>query len=587
MLILTEKPSVAKDFAAALNCSYCPSEKIYKSQDGKTIITNCVGHLYNLAEPAFYDSRFKSWKNLPILPDKFSYVVNPAAKDVEKNVIALLKKHKNNTILIATDADREGEIIARECLLKAGITDYSKIFRFWVSQALIPSVIIDGIKNAKPLSNYDKLAEEGFARQKADWLVGINVTRFITNKSGTLFPVGRVQTAVLSAIKDRCQEVKNFKKEKYYNYEAIFEIPETDIKVRGVYNENENSRFSDTSKLPEFYSLHGHKTKVLDVKKEQKEINPPLLYNLNDLQKDAFKVYGYSAEMTLSIIQNLYEKYKCVSYPRTPSRVMGEENVQLCSDLFMKFISECPEYFCLHTFGIVDGTNKRIFNDSKLEAHHAIIPLKKIPANATVEEEQIFFLILERFMLAFAPACKVEKTEIKLEIQGNNFEVKGQKVLEKGWKKFRRIEKESEPEEKTETEQELLDFDINNLHLNKVEALEKYTKPKKLFNEASILSFMENPKNEDGKKIAGLGTPATRHIFIPKLIKNNFIQMEGKNLLITSNGERLLEMLNETNFKTLANSGETRKWEEKLFENPAAFLEEITTFIKNGITEAS
>ena len=190
MLILTEKPSVAKDFAKALGCNYSSSEKVYKTSDGKTVITNCVGHLFNLAEPAAYDPKFKSWKYLPILPDEFLYAVNPTVKDVEKTVVSLLKKHKNDQILIATDADREGEIIARECLEKASISDFMKIKRFWVSQALIPSVILEGIKDAKTLNNYNNLASQGFARQKADWLIGMNATRFVTNKSGTLFPIG-------------------------------------------------------------------------------------------------------------------------------------------------------------------------------------------------------------------------------------------------------------------------------------------------------------------------------------------------------------------------------------------------------------
>ena len=218
MLILTEKPSVAKDFAKALGCSFSSAEKCFKSADGSIIITNCVGHLFQLNEPAAYNSDFKSWKKLPVIPDQFHYHVTPELKDAAKIVVGLLKAHKNDEILIATDADREGEIIARECLKAAGISDFSRIKRFWVSQALTTPVIKDGITKAKALGNYDHLADQGFSRQHSDWLVGINGTRFITNKAGTLFTVGRVQTAVLSAIDERCRNIKNFVPEKYLRF---------------------------------------------------------------------------------------------------------------------------------------------------------------------------------------------------------------------------------------------------------------------------------------------------------------------------------------------------------------------------------
>lgn len=581
MLILTEKPSVAKDFAKALGCSYSSTEKIYKSPDGKTVITNCVGHLFNLAEPASYDPKFKSWKNLPIIPNEFIYSVNPTVKDVEKSVVSLLKKHKNDQIVIATDADREGEIIARECLQKASLSDYSKIRRFWVSQALISTVIKNGLIDAKPLNDYNILASQGFSRQKADWLIGMNATRYITNMSGTLFPIGRVQTAVLSAIYDRCREVRNFKKEKYINFQGTFDVQGCTLGIKGIYTEDGRTRFPDSGKLQALRSYCGKNVILTDLGKSQKQLNPPLLYSLNDLQKDAFNYYGYSAEKTLSIVQSLYEKHKCVSYPRTPSRVMGEDNVQLCHDLFYKFISLCPVYFQLHSYGVVDGNNKRIFDDSKLEAHHAIIPLEKIPAGATVDEENIFYLILERFMLAFAPICKIETVVVKLDVQGSTFEVKGHRYTEKGWKAFRKVTNKPEPAE--DDNQELSDIDWNNLVLMKVEAIEKYTKPPKFYNEASILSFMENPKNEDGKKLIGLGTPATRHTFIPKLLKSKFIRFDGKNIQITEEGEKLLSVLSKTGFRDLADIEETTRWETRLSENPEAFLNEIKSFVVKGV----
>ncbi|MBO5526392.1 MAG: DNA topoisomerase, partial [Clostridia bacterium] len=321
MLIITEKPSVAKDFAKALACSFSASDQAYKSRDGEITIVHCVGHLFNLQQPDFYDERFKHWNQLPIIPQQFAYDINSQTKEVAKNVIQHIKNHKNDAILIATDADREGEIIARECLLASRISDYSKIKRFWVSQALTPEVILEGIKNAKPSYLYDDIAEQGFARQKADWLVGMNFTRFMTNMSGVLLTAGRVQTAILSAINNRCESIENFKSEKYYEHFGNFSDNNGNECIGIFLDETENTSFPNP--LEKLNNLSGKRASLISNKTEEKKINPPQLYNLNDLQKEAFRLYGFSAERTLQIVQKLYEEYKCVSYPRTPSKVMG------------------------------------------------------------------------------------------------------------------------------------------------------------------------------------------------------------------------------------------------------------------------
>ena len=469
MLILTEKPSVAKDFAKALGCNFSSADKCFKSADGSIFITNCVGHLFELNEPAAYNPEFKSWKKLPVIPEQFHYHVSHDLKDAAKIVVGLLKSHKNDEILIATDADREGEIIARECLKAAGISDTSRIKRFWVSQALTPAVIKGGISEAKALGNYDLLSEQGFARQHSDWLVGINGTRFITNKAGTLFPVGRVQTAVLSAISDRCLAIKNFVPEKYYKIFGEFNPP-NGAKIKGVYVDSAgNTKLKDTTLAVELERFINSPAKCLEVKAEKKEILPPQLYSLNDLQKDAFRYFNYSAEKTLKLVQKLYEDYKCVSYPRTPSKVMGSQNVQLCSDLYQKFLTQYLEYFVLHPFYKIDAGNKRIFNDAKLEAHHAIIPLEKLPVGASGDEENIYNLILERFMLAFAPVHVYEKQSVKLGVGNYQFKVEGRKVLDEGWQKFRRFTRLLKDKNEDKEEVQILDFiDWNNLTLGSV-----------------------------------------------------------------------------------------------------------------------
>ncbi len=586
MLILTEKPSVAKDFAKALGCHFSTADKYYKDNSGSIIITNCVGHLFQLEDPVFYNPEYKSWKKLPIVPEEFHYHVTAELKDAAKVVVAQLKNHKTDEILIATDADREGEIIAQECLKAARISDYSKIKRFWVSQALTPEVIKEGIKEAKALGNYSNLAEQGFARQHSDWLVGINGTRFITNKAGSLFPVGRVQTSLLSVISERCNQIKNFKPEKYFEIYGKFNQLSGES-VKGILlNSNGDTKFKDDFPVKNSKSFVNNSAKLEELKTEKKEILPPQLYSLNDLQKDAFRYFNFSADKTLKLVQKLYEEYKCVSYPRTPSKVMGEKNIEMCRDLYQKFMRLYPEYFVLHPYYVISETNKRIFNDSKLEAHHAIVPLDKLPVGATIDEENIYNLILERFMLAFAPNYKYEKTGAKLLVGDSLFKIEGRKVIDEGWQKFRRftrvlIEKDSDSDEP----QLLENIDWNNLRLSSIDSVQKMTKAPKHYNEASILAFMENPKGEsEEKKLCGLGTPATRHTFIPKLLKSKYVEIKDKNIVITPTGEKLLQILGNTSLSSLADIGETTRWEEQLSQDPTRFEKDMKTFIRAAVT---
>lgn len=582
MLIITEKPSVAKDFAKALACSFSASDQAYKSRDREITIVHCVGHLFNLQQPDFYDERFKYWNQLPIIPQQFAYDINPQTKDVAKNVIQHIKNHKNDEILIATDADREGEIIARECLLASRISDYSKIKRFWVSQALTPEVILEGIKNAKPSSLYDDIAEQGFARQKADWLVGMNFTRFMTNMSGVLLTAGRVQTAILSAINNRCESIENFKSEKYYEHFGNFSDNNGNECIGIFLDETENTSFPNP--LEKLNNLSGKRASLISNKTEEKKINPPQLYNLNDLQKEAFRLYGFSAERTLQIVQKLYEEYKCVSYPRTPSKVMGKDNINLCKVTSSMLLSTYKSYNEAFENGNYTSSNKRVFDDSKLEAHHAIIPLEPLPYNTTIEEQSIYFLILERFFLAFGPAHIYEKQTVFLDVNGSRFKIIGRKIIDNGWKTFVTI---NTPEEKENIldSQVLSVIDWNNLNLNTITIVPKNTKAPKYFNEASILAFMENPKSiETEGKLVGLGTAATRHTFIPKLLKSKYIEFNKKDIVITELGKAFLEGLTKSPAKLLADISQTTKWEEQLKDNPELFLENIKEYIRNSVS---
>lgn len=595
MLILTEKSSVANDFAQVLNC---PKKAGYFS-DGKIEIAYCVGHLFKLHEPDFYDERFKSWKEIPCIPKQFSYEINEAVKKQAELVLALLKKHKYDEILIATDADREGEIIARECLNLAGIFDFAKIKRFWVSQALTKEVIFQGIKEAKPLSEYNQLAKNGFARQHADWLVGMNFTRYVSVAANKKLSIGRIKTALLSAIDSRCSKIENFKSEKYFEFYANFGAKRFAPSCTGIYFDKENNtKFKDNNLLSELKKLINKPVLVLEKRIEQKELQPPKLYNLNELEKDAFKNCNYSADKTLKIVQSLYEDLKCVSYPRTPSRVMGSDNVDMIIKIFDSLRTNKPDEDIREKPWLdrleeiikksdISIQNKRVFNDKQLEAHHAIIPLKPLPANATLEQKEIYYMIYNRFSLAFLPACKYEKQTYILSVDKYNFKVQGKKIENPGFKDFETCWDDCNKDELSEEIQSLENIDWNNLICTEIDAKEKFTKPPKYFNEASILAFMENPTSidENNSKLVGLGTAATRHTFIPELIANGYIKIDKKNILITELGRVVINSVRNSPIKSLTNIEETTRWETFLEENPTAFEEEIKSFIKVAVTE--
>lgn len=605
MLILTEKPSVAKDFAAALSCKFIKGA--YRNSD--TVITNCIGHLFKEEKPAHYGTDF------PMIPDHWDYCL-PEDENLAKHtkfVLSLLKEHKNDLIIIATDADREGEIIARECLQQAGINNHSNIKRFWVSQALTSDVIHEGLKNAKTLSEYDILAKQGFARQHADWLVGMNFCRYMSDAAKTKLTVGRVQTAILSAIEQRCEAIKNFVSEKYFEHYGLFRPTDvgSDVCVKGIYFEDSTTGFKDDSRTVKLKACIGKSAKLIDSKIEKKVTNPPQLYNLNAAQKDAFKFFGYSADKTLKIIQSLYEELKCVSYPRTPSRVMGSGNVELCKIKAEELCKDYPEFNGFRNSMNISLSNKRCFNDKKLEAHHALIPLKKLPDTASEEQKNIYGLILERFFAAFLPEEQWKKQTYILDVDNNRFKVTGKKVLDAGWKskdfitvlKYsksdRHVSVQREDEEPDE-EQTLENINWNELKLSDIETKEKWTKPPAYFNEASILSFMENPKemnrqvsdDEDmseptrvGRKLIGLGTAATRHTFIPYLLKRGYIELQKKNLICTELGSVLLKAVRSSSIKSLADISTTTDWEERMNDNPDKYLDDIKTFVRDSVSQ--
>jgi DNA topoisomerase-3 len=588
MLILCEKPSVAKDFAKALGAA--GKKGFYEL--GDKVITYCVGHLFELCPPEAYNPAYKKWSlsDLPIVPNPFRYDMNESTAEQTELVISLLKRHAKDDMLIATDAGREGELIARIVLQEAGITDYSRIRRFWVSEALTADVIFQGMKNAKPLAEYDGLAAQAFARQRADWLTGINLTRFMSVGSPPPpFSVGRVQTAVLAAVAARNDEIKNFVPAPYKKCEAsitskdgvtVKAFLENPATGKPVFFPADEDRLSLASKLAA--PLPVDRAKAESKRKNEK---PEKLLNITGLQKIAFKRFGYKPEETLNIAQSLYETHKCLSYPRTPSRVMGDNNV----DLFLEKFDLLKDYcrmdkeplasYCDRS--LINEKNKHIFNSSQLEDHHALIPLARLPDAANEKESNIYGVVLESFLTVCMPDFVYNSKTIRFYVENCTFVSNIREVIQKGWK----AAKKPDAPEETDEEELSAQFIEDGCTLAGIKILEKFTEPKKEFAIDTLLAFMEHPRGEDDNaKLAGLGTPATRAEIIKTLFAREYLKEEKKKLYAAGRALFLLcELDKNEHLRKITDVGTTTDWEQRLLENPQAFEKEITAFVSQCV----
>jgi DNA topoisomerase-3 len=575
MLILCEKPSVARDFAAALGAA---GKKGYYQSGGITI-TYCVGHLFEPLPPEGYDPKYQKWDlaDLPILPEIFRYRVNASAAGQAGTVLGLLKDHAGDEVLIATDAGREGELIARTALMQAGISNIGKFKRFWVSEALTHEVIASGIAAAKPLSDYNSISAQGFARQKADWLVGMNLSRLMSIGSPPPpFSVGRVQTAVLSCVAARNGEVKNFVPEPYKQLEAKV-LSGNAVAIIALL-ENPKTGKPAFFKGDEAYLLaaaeqcKGKPIGSVDVEKKGKREKPEKLLNITGLQKAAFKRFGYKPEETLALAQGLYETHKCLSYPRTPSRVMGDNNAELFREKFELLKSGYPlSPYCDPS--LIAPENKHIFNSAQLEDHHALIPLAALPEAAGEKERNVYAAVLESFFKVCMPDFVYNEKSLRFHAASFVFTSRIREVVKLGWK-------ETFQQEEDGGDQEVAAFDEQNCSITALALLDKKTGPKKEFAIDTLLAFMEHPMGEGGAKLAGLGTPATRAEIIKTLFTREYLVEDKKKLYATDRGRFLLEQLSrDEHLKKMADVANTTEWEGRLAADPAAFEKEIAVYV--------
>ncbi|GBC62782.1 DNA topoisomerase III [Desulfonema ishimotonii] len=587
-LIITEKPSVAMDFAKALGVNGKHDGYI---EDGSYTITWAVGHLVELMAPDEYDPKWKRWRmeTLPIIPATFEYKPLPKTRKQLNVIRGLLKRGSLETVVIATDAGREGEVIARTILMASGFGEMGRVQRFWTSQALTPQVVRDGMAALRPASDYDRLWQAGQARQIADWLVGMTCTRAATlvsrsktgngknrgRKSANLFSVGRVQTAVLSLIADRRREREDFKPEPYWVLRAVF-IGEKG-EWAGMWFRKELTRFTKETEAKEIEAkMSGQTGAVRSVKRQKKKEPPPLLYSLTDLQREANRKLGLSAKETLGIAQRLYEEKKCLSYPRTDSKVLGSQNVDMARKLVKKLSGVYPKPFAGTDHSLIRASNKRVFNDARLTDHHALIPLAPAPESVSGRDRKVYDLVLKRFAAAFHPDCEFEQTEIITAVRDETFRTRGKRILIPGWRVVYEADAPRKKaarngDEAVENLPPLIKGDPAAVKETRLER--KMTQPPPDYNEALLLKEMTNPgryvSEDDLKKIyrgdVGLGTQATRAQIIETLLAREYVVRRKKLLIATDKGVRLINMLR--GFRQagmLASPRETARWERQL-----------------------
>lgn len=594
-LIIAEKPSVARDIARVLRCT--------RNQDGAIegdnyIVTWGLGHLVTLADPEDYDPKYKEWKmdNLPMMPEKFKLEVIKQTGKQYRVVKTQIHRNDVNEIIIATDAGREGELVARLILEKAGSKKPTK--RLWIS-SVTDKAIKEGFANLKDGRQYDNLYDAAMCRAEADWLVGINATRALTCKYNAQLSCGRVQTPTVAIIAKREEEIKNFLPKPYYGITAKCQNPSLIFTWRE--EGSKSYRSFDKSRVEALLAKMKEEKEglVTDVKSVPKKTYSPQLYDLTELQRDANRRFNYSAKETLNIMQRLYENHKVLTYPRTDSRYLSSDIVPS--------IKERLEACSIGPYRKLAGRliNKKIeakpsfVDDKKVTDHHAIIPTEQFVQmdHMTIDERKIYDLVVRRFIAVFYPPFEYEQTEILVDLGGENLVARGKTVKTSGWREV--YEDQAEEEDETECKEQNLPQVKKGDHLLSLTLLltEGKTKPPAPFNEATLLTAMENPvsymetKDKDMAKAlgetGGLGTVATRADVIEKLFSSFLLEKKGKDIHITSKAKQLLTLVPED----LKKPELTADWEMKLSEiakgtrKRASFMKDIRQYSEELIHE--
>lgn len=582
-LVIAEKPSVARDIARVLHCS----QKGNGCLEGKEyVVTWALGHLVTLADPEEYDKKYMKWEmsTLPMMPEHMKLVViRQTAKQYNAVKTQLFRKDVGD-IIIATDAGREGELVARWILDKSGCR--KPIRRLWIS-SVTDKAIRDGFHNLRDGREYNDLYRAAAARAEADWLVGMNGTRALTCKYNAQLSCGRVQTPTLAIIAMREEEIRHFQPKEYYGLTV---------------NAGEILWTWKDQKSGSFRTFHKEKAEeirekikdgaltITSVTKKPKKTQAPGLYDLTTLQREANQKYGFSAKETLNIMQRLYENHKVLTYPRTDSRYIGKDVVPTIKERLKACGTGPYRKLAGALLNKPIQVNGSFVDDKKVSDHHAIIPTEQFVQldHMTNEERKIYDMVVRRFLSVLYPAFEYEQTAMEAEASGYVFAASGKTVKNAGWKE---VYEGDYREEEDENEQEMKDQSLpvykegEKLKILDIRMKEGKTKPPARFTEASLLAAMENPvkylstgDRQAAKTLGetgGLGTVATRADIIEKLFNSFMIEKKGNEIHLTSKAKQLLELVPED----LKKPELTADWEKKLSDISKGKLRQ-DTFLK-------
>lgn len=561
-LVLAEKPSVGKEIARVLGCKETHKSYIEGNQ---YIVTWAFGHLVELAEPEDYHPKYKTWnlEDLPIMPDQMRLKVMKETKGQFHAIAQLAKRSDIKELIIATDAGREGELVARWTM---EMIHWKKPYkRLWISSQT-DQAIRDGFAHLKPGKSYDPLYHSAQCRAEADWLIGLNVTRALTSKYNAQLAAGRVQTPTLSMLIQREREIRSFLPVPYWMIRANFGT------FSGTWFSGSNSRIMEEAKANQIMKkVNGEAGRVKRVVKQTKSEAHPLAYDLNELQRDANNKYGFSAKKTLTVLQRLYESQKLVTYPRTDSRYLTTDMVSTFKSR-LKTIAVGPYAESVQPLLRQElSISKRVVDNSKVSDHHAIIPTEQPPRidRLDADERKLYDLIVRRFIALFYPPYQYDIIRAEVEVAQEIFQAEGRVVKEWGWKSLYNGDSSMDAEGGHERIQSLPTLQQDQkLAAAKAEVVKKMTEPPKRFSEADLLAQMEK-KN--------LGTPATRADIIEKLLHTETIERQGKLIFPTQKGNQLIDLVAEV----LRSPELTAKWEEELERiaqgkgDPKAFISQI------------
>ena len=572
-LILAEKPSVGRDIANALNLQQKSNGYI----EGKQyIVTWALGHLVTNATPEQYNPSYKEWnlEDLPIIPKKMKTVVISKTNRQFKIVKSLILDKNVKEIIIATDAGREGELVARLILDRVG--NKKPIKRLWIS-SVTKKAIQEGFKRLKNGNAYQNLYEAALARSEADWIVGINATRALTTKYDAQLSLGRVQTPTIQLVKSRQDEINYFKSEKYYT--LSINVDGYDLKL------NQQKRYKDKKELELIeHEIKHQEGKILEVKGKNKKSYAQPLFNLTDLQQEAYKRYKMGPKETLNTLQHLYERHKLVTYPRTDSNYLTDDMVDTIQERLRAILATDYKSHVRDLISETFSSKMHIFNNQKVSDHHAIIPTEVRPSieQLSQREFKIYMLIAERFLENLMNPYLYEVLTIHAQLKGYHFVLKEKIPKQLGYKALK-----DNPSSNTLTHS----FKEGQLFkVHRIEIHEHETKAPEYFNEGSLLKAMENPQNHidlNDKKYAktlkhtgGIGTVATRADIIEKLFNMNALESRDGKIKVTSKGKQILEL----SPSELTSPILTAQWEEKLMliekgkYNSQKFIQEMKNF---------